>query len=249
MQASNVHFQYTNLGVQQEEALKKAEAYAEQALRLDAESAQAHMVLGAVSGTRGNQREAVKHLKQALSINPNDWDATLWLLTVYYISGKASAAWSLADRLMEIDPLNPWAPFARAVIYIQCEGRFDLAAELLQRNRELLDLPFFRSYVAYALAGARRYKDALVLLEPIEPTSNQDAFSVQACLFVRLALQGGKEKVRKVISSEYLATCRRDAAYSLITADLSCDARRTGAGARLAGKRGESRLHQLPLPE
>jgi len=178
------------------------------------------MVLGAVSGTRGDQREAIKHLKQALSINPNEWDAILWLLTVYYTAGKASAAWALADRLMEIDPLNPWTPFMRGVIYIQCEGRFDLAAELLQRNRELLDLPFFRSYVAYALAGARRFKDALALLGPIEPTSDQDAFSVQACLSWRLALQGRKEKMREVISSEYFATVRRDAGYSLITADL-----------------------------
>jgi non-specific serine/threonine protein kinase len=108
----------------------------------------------------------------------------------------------------------------RGVIYIQCEGRFDLAADLLQRNRELLDRPFFRSYVAYALAGARRFKDALVLLEPIEPTSGQDAFSVQGCLLWRLALQGKKEKVREVISSEYVATCRRDPGYSIIVADF-----------------------------
>jgi non-specific serine/threonine protein kinase len=215
-----VHYQYANLGVQQEEALKKAEAYAEQALRLDPESTQAHVVLGLVQSTlNGDQRQAAWHFKQALSIDPNDWDAIYWLLGVYYVSGKTTAAWALADRLMEIDPLNPWTPIMRGIIQMFCEGRFDLATESNRRGLALLDVPNTRFCLAYALAGARRPKDAVVVLEPVKPTSDTDVF-VQGCLFLKLALQGEKEKVTEVTSSEFFAAMRRDPGYSLLTADF-----------------------------
>jgi non-specific serine/threonine protein kinase len=215
-----VHYQYANLGVQQEEALKKAEAYAEQALRLDPESAQAHVVLGLVQSTlNGDQRQAVRHFKQALSIDPNDYDAIYWLLGVYYVSGKTSAAWPLTERLMEIDPLNAWTPIMRGLIQEFCEGRFDLAIESSRRGLALLDVPNTRFCLAYALAGARRPKDAVVVLEPVKPTSGTDVF-VQGCIIWGLALQGEKEKTRELLSSEFLATSRRDAAYSLLAADV-----------------------------
>ena len=102
-----VYWQYSDLGLQQEEALKKAEAYAEQALRLDPETAQAHVVLGLVQSTfYGDQRQAVRHFKQALSIDPNNLDAIFWLLNVYVCVGYSSAAPPLLDKMMEIDPLN-----------------------------------------------------------------------------------------------------------------------------------------------
>ena len=215
-----VHYQYANIGVRQEEALKKAEAYAEQALRLDPESTQAHVVLGLIQSTlHGDQRQAARHFKQALSVNPNDYDAIFWLLNVYYVSGKSSAAWPLVQRLMEIDPLNAWTPAMRGCIEMFCDGRFDLAVESNRRGLALLDVPNTRFCLAYALAGAGRPKDAVVVLEPVKPTSGRDLF-VKGCIFLKLALQGEKEKVPEVTSSEFIAAMRRDPGYSLLTADL-----------------------------
>ncbi len=130
-----VYYHYVDIGISQEEALRKAEAYAEQALRLDPETAQAHMVLGAVSAARGDQRQAVRHFKQGLSSAPNDFDTIMWLVVIYSLSGKTSAGWPLVDRLVHIDPLNPWTPIAQAVMYLS-EGRFDVAAGYYRRSIE-----------------------------------------------------------------------------------------------------------------
>jgi non-specific serine/threonine protein kinase len=217
----HVHYQYANLGVRQEEELMKAEAYAEQALRLDPETAQAYMVLGNVDYTlRGDMRQALRHFKQALSIELNDWDTIMALLAVYYVSGKTAAAWPLVDRLAEIDPLNAWAPIMRGIIQIFCEGRFDSATQLMSHGLSpLLDEPNPRFCLAYALAGSGRYKDAIVVLEPVEPTLGADGF-VKGCLFLKFALQGKKEKVQAITSPEYFDAMRRDPGYSLLTADL-----------------------------
>jgi TolB-like protein/predicted Ser/Thr protein kinase len=207
-----VYYQYANLGLQQEEAIAKAEAYADQALRLDPDSVQAHTVLGNIEGSfRGNQQQAVRHFKKALSLDPKDYDANSSLIVVYITSGKTSAAWSLADRLIEIDPLNRWNMILRANIHIFCEGRFLLA---LERDLALLDPAEARWVLAYALMGAKRTDEALALLEPIGTTMGSDVVT-QFCRFLKLALQGKKERVPEVMTPEFSATCRRDALYSL----------------------------------
>ena len=178
-----MHYQYANVGVRQEEALKKAEAYAEQALRLDPESTQAHVVLGLVAGTlRGDQREAARHFKQALSVNPNDWDAIFWLLNVYYVSGKSSAAWPLVQRLMEIDPLNAWTPAMRGCIEMFCDGRFDLAVESNRGGLALLDVPNARFSPGLCACRCRAAQRCSRRSRTCEPTSGRDLF-VKGCIF------------------------------------------------------------------
>jgi len=213
-----VYYQYANLGLRQEEAYAKAEAYAQQALRLDPGSAQAHTVMGAVCQSfPGDQQQAVRHFKKALSIDPKDWDANWALIWAYVFAGRTSAAWPLADRLTEIDPLNPWTPTMRGVIRVY-EGRFELAEEPLKRDLALTDRPTSRWLLAYALAAAKRTDEALAVLEPIRPTMGSDV-QTQFCRFLKLALQGKKERVPEVMTSEFSATCRRDFLYSFCVAD------------------------------
>jgi serine/threonine protein kinase/tetratricopeptide (TPR) repeat protein len=213
-----VLFQYANIGLLQEEALKKAEAHAQQALRLDPESAQAHEVLGLVQSSYGDQQQAIRHFKQALSIDPNDSDAMLWLLTTYYISGKSSTARSLADRMTEIDPLNILTTNARAWVNFY-DGRFDLSVELFRSCLALHDYPVTRFTLAYTLAATKRTDEALTLLVPIVPTKRSDVV-VQSSRFLRLALQNEKGKVPELLSPDFVATMRRDALYSLWVTDF-----------------------------
>jgi non-specific serine/threonine protein kinase len=86
-------------------------------------------------------------------------------------------------------------------------------------GRSPLADPNARFCLAYALAGAGRSQDAVVILEPVKPTSGRDVFS-QGCIILRLALQGEREETRELMSPEYLATSRRDAVYSLLLADI-----------------------------
>ncbi len=77
-----------DLGMKPMDAIDKAAEYARRALSLDPDTAQAHMVLGYVQMMRGNQRECICCCRQALSIDPNDYDASLWLTMSLCFVGK-----------------------------------------------------------------------------------------------------------------------------------------------------------------
>jgi TolB-like protein/thioredoxin-like negative regulator of GroEL len=214
-----VYYQYASLGLQQEDALKKAEAYGEQALRLDSECAQAHVVLGLVQLTlHGDPRQAARHFKQALSIDPNNLDAIFWLLNLYVYSGYSSSAPPLLDKLMEIDPLNDNTWGIRGAFHTVF-GRYELGVESYRHSLALLDTPTNRFTLALSLTFARRYQEALTVLEPVRPETKKDVIG-QLCHFMELALRGEKEKMPEPLSSEFVATARRNPQYSYYMARI-----------------------------
>ena len=214
-----VYYQYASLGLQQEDALKKAEAYGEQALRLDSECAQAHVVLGLVQLTlHGDPRQAARHFKQALSIDPNNLDAIFWLLNLYVYSGYSSSAPPLLDKLMEIDPLNDNTWGIRGAFHTVF-GRYELGVESYRHSLALLDTPTNRFTLALSLTFARRYQEALTVLEPVRPETKKDVIG-QLCHFMELALRGEKEKMPEPLNSEFVATARRDPEYSYYVARI-----------------------------
>jgi len=72
-----VYSQYANIGAQQEEAIRKAETHALKALSLDPDTAERLSVAGNHSVLlRGNPRESIRRLRQCLSIDPNNYDAS-----------------------------------------------------------------------------------------------------------------------------------------------------------------------------
>jgi serine/threonine protein kinase/tetratricopeptide (TPR) repeat protein len=211
------HFQLGNTGLQQDEAFKKAESYAEQALRLDPETAEAHMVLGLVQGTfHGNQQQAVRHFKQALRIDPNNSDVLFWLATTYACVGKTSAGMALADRGTEIDP--PWMGLAGRTWVYFLDGRFDLSAKSQEKVVAVVSVPASRLPWAYALSAGGRSEEALAVLESIGPAASPD-INVRLAHFLKLALQGKKAKVPELLSPGFVTTARRDMVYSLMVAD------------------------------
>ena len=152
-----------------------------------------------------------------MSIEPNDCDALWWLLITYIVSGKTYAAADVADRLMEIDPRSSWFLNGRGWMHF-LEGRFDLSVELHRQNLELIDNAVTRFLLAYALAGARQFDDALANLELIQPAAGPDYF-VRLAHFLKFVLQGKKEQVPELLSPEFLATTRRDTHNSWKVAD------------------------------
>lgn len=213
-----VYYQYGNIGVRQDDAFTKAEEYANKALQLDPDTAQAHMVLGLVQQTlHGNSQQAVIHFKQALRIDPNDYDTLWWLVQTYSQTGKTAFAMPLADRLEELDPRTPYSFNGRGWIHF-FDGRFDRSVEWFRKVVAILDAPANRVILAYALAGAGRFKDALTQLGSIGPESSADYY-VQLGRILDHALRREKAKVAELLSAEFVATTRRDLLYSLWVAD------------------------------
>src|SRR5215468_7779295 len=103
-----VYWQYVNAGISSDPAyLAKARDCANEALELDPESAHAHRLLGLISVQEGDSQRAVRLLKRAIVVDPNDSDTLSWYSAVCGLSGKAHAAMPLARRILEIDPLTP----------------------------------------------------------------------------------------------------------------------------------------------
>lgn len=214
------HFQRANLTPRREADFAEARRHAEAALRLDPDSAQAHLVLGLVlMGFDGRQQESVRSLRRALALAPADPDALFWLAMAYAnYAGRGGAALPLAERLADIDPLNPLAVAVIGVVHF-CDGRFGPAAEALRRAFPVPRLPIERGWLGVALAYAGRDAEALALLETAEAAPGPDIWSSLSVL-ARHALRGERDRVPEVLTPEFTALARRGPHFSWQVASL-----------------------------
>jgi serine/threonine protein kinase len=86
-------------------ALSKSEWYARQAVRLDANLAQAHLALGRIFVRSPDRfREATRENLAAVRLNPSD-SQSLWTIASYFVSiGDTEKAQCISDRLVRLDP-------------------------------------------------------------------------------------------------------------------------------------------------
>jgi len=209
----NVYLEYSRIWIKQEDALDKAEEYAQKALELDPETAQAYTVLALSHYMRGITKDMVRLLQKGYSIDPNDIILIQYLGWSYVIKGKTSEALSLANRILELDPINPISGFLGVVLFYQ--GKFTEAAEVGDRffSDAMLEIPFVRFYKSLFLVFAGKEKEALDILEPIEQISNPDMY-IQNARLLRYVLQEKKNRIRELMNEEFILAEKRDAAAS-----------------------------------
>ena len=104
----HAHLQYREAGIDfSERPLDEAERCAHEVFSARARSASGFRLRGWIQYSRGLIQDAVRNLKAALEIDPNDADTLLLLCNCYLISGKVSAARPLIDHVLTLDPLTP----------------------------------------------------------------------------------------------------------------------------------------------
>jgi non-specific serine/threonine protein kinase len=214
-----VYWQYVNMGLEHEEYISKAEHYAQKALELDPESAEAHMVLGVVfQAFRGDQTRAFKHLNRSLAVNPDEAHALAWLIVVHAVVGRANEAVPLAERLKQADPLSPlshWDP-----LLLVFGGRLDWPLEdlLYWIRAEPQNLAAMNSAVwLLSLCG---YTDQVhrVVEEHADPTMT-DIYTALSLSFVH-AFDGNLPELRDRITDDVKRTALRDPWWSYMVADI-----------------------------
>jgi TolB-like protein len=209
-----VHFQKLNWGFAHEDSAEKAESYATRALRLNPDSAEAHLVLGLITlMVHGDQRRAIAFVRRSLEIDPNNYEALFWLIHFLSVVGSFSAVEPLIERLQHIDPLNPRTLGAMA-FFEMFSGQFDAAIEHSRIALEQEpDSIFFHDAHAWSLAYGGRHQDfrALVKNSNLEASDNSLRRIV---LSARCALDGDREGFHDLIDEDVETTARRDLQFS-----------------------------------
>ena len=103
-----------------EKNLKLAETAAQNALRINPESFEGLIGLGGVYSEQGREQEAIRALRRAVAIAPNDETAWQMLGYAYYYAGLNDLAEQAYWRLIELNPMLPQAQWmhARMLLYM-----------------------------------------------------------------------------------------------------------------------------------
>ena len=99
--------------------LKRGEAAAQNALRINPQSAEGLTALGTIYGEEGREQEAIRTLKQAVSLAPNSGAAWQGLGYSSYYAGLNELSEQAYRRLIELNPmpLQPHWMRARMLLY------------------------------------------------------------------------------------------------------------------------------------
>lgn len=214
-----VYWQYVNAGISSDpEYLVKAKDCADQALKLDPESAHAFRLLGLISVQEGKAQEAVRYLKRSIAADPNDSDSLSWYSAVCGFSGKAHAAMPIGKRILEIDPLTPVYRFIPGLLslmggeFADAVPSFDDAIKLDPTNSMLL---WCRGQ---ALALDRRKSEALMQFSSLEK-EHPDHFFAQLARLMSAAMTEDREAFNKNATDELKQIIGCDPHYSWYMAE------------------------------
>jgi TolB-like protein/thioredoxin-like negative regulator of GroEL len=196
------HLQYREAGIDFGDGpLREAEEAVRRVFDLDAHSAVAFQLRGWIRYAKGEVQEAVRDLRAALELEPNDPDTLGLLANCYLISGRVGVARPLIARLLQIDPLTPltrclpgWADVL--------EGDF---AAGLEPYRQMYEMdpgnPMARLFYAWVLILNGRRQEVAAVAEGF-PTQVRDSIAARVTSFLAYALVGDRDSAVAVLSPE-----------------------------------------------
>jgi non-specific serine/threonine protein kinase len=208
-----IYWQYWIFVKKSEEVQRKAEEYMEKALALDPESPKTYAVRGWMTfDFYLKPQESVPYFKRALVIHPNEFEALHGLARTYAFMGRIKEATPLAERMIQIDPLNPvcWM-FQGAMNFYN--GRFDLALEPLRKafqmdpNNESIQM-----YYASSLARIGLVDEAISIIDRMAAAFPQGLF-VKSMLMLKHALLNNRDAVLLEMTPDFQKSFRKAGSY------------------------------------
>ncbi len=176
---------------------------------LEPESSYGYCFLGLVKWKEPKPQEAIKFLKRAFDINPDDTETLTWLSFTAAEVGKPSIAEPCIRRLLEIDPLSPMSHFCIGWFYLM-DGHLEPVLEAFKKAHQMVpESSIFGYKYARALALNQQFEEAYSLFDFIIKNSPDDVFAWLAPFF-KYALQGEKNKASKSVTENLKTATRLD---------------------------------------
>jgi tetratricopeptide (TPR) repeat protein len=194
----------------------EAEAEVRRALRLDAGAVEAHTLLGIILASRGNANsEAGDALSQAVALNPNSFDAQLYLGRVQYALKDYAGAVKSFRAAVTIDPRHAEARFFLGTV-LELAGDSSAAMsqyeELLKGDK---DSVMGQLGLGALLVKQGKLEEALVALQRAVMLDPKE-FEAHWALGRALALKERyAEAIHSLQTAVALAPNRSDAHYQL----------------------------------
>jgi eukaryotic-like serine/threonine-protein kinase len=142
-------------GIPSSETVPQAKAYAQRALSLDSQLAEAHATMGIVSVQSWEWETAEKEYKRAIEINPGYATVYHWYSILLKDLGRNNEAAAAINRAHELDPLSSIISVNLAELY-QLQNNHDASIETSQKIIEL-DPAFPAAYesigISYVMKG------------------------------------------------------------------------------------------------
>lgn len=188
--------QYT--GTPTSETLPQAKAYAERALQIDEQLAEAHASLGLINGGLWQWAEAEREFKRAIELNPNYPTAHHWYSIYLRRMGRYDEALQESKRAHELDPLSNVINTNLVIAYL-LKGDVNAA---LDQSKKMIELDpnswLGHNSLAMAYLKQGRYDEAIGKLQETVALSQRSPLSL-ADLGYALAISGRRAEALAIV--------------------------------------------------
>jgi serine/threonine protein kinase/tetratricopeptide (TPR) repeat protein len=183
--------------------LYKAEQELRRALQDDPDSARSHSALEALYFYQGRKDLIPEEAQKALSLNPNEIDAKIWLSNYYLMNGEYAPAKELLNQVLKDDPLFFPARMNLGDI-LRLEGDID---GTIRENGKILEQDPRNIYgvlgIARAYIDGNNLPAARRSLESVSP-DEQRGFAFKLKWTLVLALEGKTKEAVETLDEESL---------------------------------------------
>ena len=209
------YFQFANIGLDQEENIRKSEEFVKKALAIDPDLTQAHLVYGNIFMLYyGDLRMAINHYKQAYNNEPYSLETIQWLAWGYHLVGKSDLAISMTEQCARLDPLSTLNISMYKGLNSFMKGRFDLALQPLSEIFNLSpEASMFQLWKALVLLYNDRIDETIEFINNAVKEPWQDSIS-GFLLFLKYTLKGDTEKIKSVMSDDLIKSLKMDCQFS-----------------------------------
>ena len=196
------HLQYREAGIDLGEGpLREADECARKVLALDPQCCAGLQLRALINYSTGRIQEAVRDLKAAHEIEPNNPETLALLCNCYLISGYVSFARPLIDQLVAVDPLTPLTRCMPGFADLM-EGN---VASALGPYRQMFEMdpgnPMARLFYVPILAANGRMSEVREIVSTFPPEV-KDTIPARLTTFVAHALAGNRSDALAMLTPQ-----------------------------------------------